>query len=328
MAHDVRILTEAELRAALPLDHAALDAVEDAFRALATADVVMPPVLSMALPDMNGEVDVKTAYIPGVASFAVKVSPGFFNNPKLGLPSLTGLMVLFSARTGLVEALFLDNGYLTDLRTAAAGGVAARHLAPDRVDIAGVIGTGAQARLQMQAAHLARPFAEARVWGRDERRARACADDIAARGHRHAAEVVHLERVAAPAATAQAFDLPEATPLFHSLVVHSDDRVPVLLEDRWVDAELAPGYLDQDYTATTAHDYLMSIAPPARVEHIVEAVVADNEERRLLKIGAHEPCLLMRRRTWWGDRVVSAARLLYPGTRYRLEGRFVHGRSG
>jgi len=151
------------------------------------------------------------------------------------------------------------------------------------------------------------------------------ADDIAARGHRHAAEVVRLERVAAPATTAQAFDLPEGALLFHSLVVHSDDRVPVLLEDRWVDADLAPGYLDQDYATTTAHDYLMSIAPPARVEHIVEAVVADNEERRLLKIGAHEPCLLMRRRTWWGDRVVSAARLLYPGTRYRLEGRFVHG---
>jgi len=154
------------------------------------------------------------------------------------------------------------------------------------------------------------------------------ADDIAARGHRHAADVVRLERVAAPVATAQAFDLPEGAPLFHSLVVHTDDRVPVLLEDRWVDAELAPGYLDQDYTATTAHDYLMSIAPPTRVEHIVEAVVADTEERRQLKIGTHEPCLLMRRRTWWGDRVVSAARLLYPGTRYRLEGRFVHGRSG
>jgi GntR family histidine utilization transcriptional repressor len=151
------------------------------------------------------------------------------------------------------------------------------------------------------------------------------ADDIAARGHRHAARVVRLERVTAPAATAQAFDLPEGATLFHSLVVHSDDRVPVLLEDRWVDPELAPGYLEQDYTVTTAHDYLMDIAPPARVEHIVEAVRAMPEEQRLLKIGAHEPCLLMRRRTWWGERVISAARLIYPGTRYRLEGRFVHG---
>jgi hypothetical protein len=63
---------------------------------------------------------VKTAYIPGFDGFAIKVSPGFFDNPKLGLPSLNGLMILFSAKTGLVEALFLDNGYLTDIRTAAA----------------------------------------------------------------------------------------------------------------------------------------------------------------------------------------------------------------
>ena len=94
----------------------------------------MPPILSMDLPAVHGEVDVKTAWIPGFPGFAIKVSPGFFDNPKLGLPSLNGLMILFSATTGLVEAVFLDNGYLTDLRTAAAGAVAARHLAPATVD--------------------------------------------------------------------------------------------------------------------------------------------------------------------------------------------------
>lgn len=151
------------------------------------------------------------------------------------------------------------------------------------------------------------------------------ADDITARGHRHSAHVVRLERNPAPSEIALAFDLPEHTLLFHSLVVHSDDQVPVLLEDRHVNPELAPDYLEQDLSVTTAHDYLTGIAPPSRVEHIVEAVVAAPEERRLLKIGAHEPCLLMRRRTWWDQRVVSTARLLYPGTRYRLEGRFVHG---
>jgi ornithine cyclodeaminase len=81
----------------------------------------MPPILSMAIAEANGEVDVKTAYVPGVESFAIKVSPGFFDNPKIGLPSTSGLMILFSAKTGRVEALLLDNGYLTDVRTAAAG---------------------------------------------------------------------------------------------------------------------------------------------------------------------------------------------------------------
>ncbi|MGE0502100.1 MAG: cyclodeaminase [Rhizobiaceae bacterium] len=179
MPHDVTVLTEAELRRAVHLDLQAIEVVERAFAALATGKVVMPPILSMAIPEANGEVDVKTAFIPGFEGFAIKVSPGFFDNPKIGLPSLNGLMILFSARTGQVLALLLDNGYLTDVRTAAAGAVAAKHLAPARVEIAGVIGTGVQARLQMQAAHLVRPFDRVLVWGRDAAKAEDCARDIA-----------------------------------------------------------------------------------------------------------------------------------------------------
>jgi len=152
--------------------------IEKAFAALAGEGVVMPPILSMALEEANGEVDVKTAYLPGFDGFAIKVSPGFFDNPKLGLASLNGLMILFSAKTGLVEALFLDNGYLTDIRTAAAGAVAARHLAPRRVETAAALGTGVQARLQMRAAHLERPFRRLLVWGRDADKAESCASDL------------------------------------------------------------------------------------------------------------------------------------------------------
>ena len=151
------------------------------------------------------------------------------------------------------------------------------------------------------------------------------ADDIAARGHRHSARVVRLASDAAPADIAAAFDRPEGAVLFHSLTVHSDDEVPVLLEDRYVEPELVPHYLEQDFTHMTAHTYLTSIAPPSEVEHVVEAVAPSAGERRLLKIGPREPCLLMRRRTWWGERMVTAVRLLYPGTRYRLEGHFARG---
>jgi ectoine utilization protein EutC len=177
---DIVILREAELRKCVKLDLDAVAVVENAFRLLATAKVIMPAILSMEIPEENGEVDVKTAYIPGLERFAIKVSPGFFNNPKIGLPSLNGLMIVFSARTGLVEALLLDNGYLTDLRTAAAGAVAARHLAPSTVEIAGVIGAGAQARLQIEAAHLVHNFKRVLVWGRDAGKAKACAADITA----------------------------------------------------------------------------------------------------------------------------------------------------
>ncbi|MBO6717923.1 MAG: cyclodeaminase [Rhizobiaceae bacterium] len=180
MPRDIRILTETDLRKLVRLDLAAIDTVEKAFAALASGKVVMPPILSMAIPEANGEVDVKTAYIPGFDGFAIKVSPGFFDNPKLGLPSLNGLMILFSAKTGLVEALLLDNGYLTDVRTAAAGAVAARHLAPSHIETAGVMGTGVQARLQIAAASLVRPLKRVLVWGRDGDKATKCALDIAA----------------------------------------------------------------------------------------------------------------------------------------------------
>ena len=134
---DIRILTEAQLRDVVALDRETVDVIENGFRALAGGGVVMPPVLSMAIEEAHGEVDVKTAYVPGFDGFALKVSPGFFDNPKIGLPSLNGLMILLSATTGLVQAVFLDNGYLTDIRTAAAGAVAARHLAPEDLAVAG-----------------------------------------------------------------------------------------------------------------------------------------------------------------------------------------------
>jgi len=167
----VTILTEAELRGCVALDLTAVSIVEDAFRALAEGGVVMPPILSMAIEAHRGEVDVKTAYVPGLDSFAIKVSPGFFDNPKRGLPSLNGLMMLFDAETGIVKAVLLDNGYLTELRTAAAGAVAARHLAPESIGTAGVIGAGVQAELQIRALKLVRDFSELIVWARDREKA-------------------------------------------------------------------------------------------------------------------------------------------------------------
>lgn len=175
---DIKILSESELRRCVQLDDDAIACVEDAFRRLATENVVMPPILRLDIPENNGEVDVKTAYVPSIDSFAIKVSPGFFDNPKLGLPSLNGLMVLFSARTGLVEAVLLDNGYLTDVRTAAAGGVAARWLAREDARTAAVIGAGAQARLQLEAAARVRALSAAFVWARDPAKAERLAEEM------------------------------------------------------------------------------------------------------------------------------------------------------
>lgn len=171
MRPPVTILTESNLRQLVPLDMAAVDCIESAFAALATKPVAMPPILRLDIPEHRGEVDVKTAYVPGIDHFAIKISPGFFDNPKLGLPSTNGMMVVLSSKTGLVEALLLDNGYLTDVRTAAAGAVAAKHLARADAQTAAIIGAGMQARMQLQALTLVRPVAKAMVWARDPAKA-------------------------------------------------------------------------------------------------------------------------------------------------------------
>jgi ornithine cyclodeaminase len=177
----ITILTEADLRQIVKLDLDAVACVEGAFRALATLPVAMPPIMRLDIPEHNGEVDVKTAYVPGLDDFAIKISPGFFGNPALGLPSVNGLMVLLSSRTGLVEALLLDNGYLTDVRTAAAGAVAAKHLSRPDSTVAAIFGAGVQAALQLEALTLVRPIREARIWARQPERAAATAARLSER---------------------------------------------------------------------------------------------------------------------------------------------------
>ncbi len=242
MAHDIRILTENELRDMVPLDLALIDVVEAAFVALAGGGVIMPPILSMDLAAVHGEVDVKTAYIPGLDSFALKVSTGFFDNAARGLPSLGGLMTVFSATTGQVQAVLLDNGFLTDMRTAAAGAVAARHLAPAEVTTAGVIGTGLQARLQIRAAHLVRPFQRVLVWGRDLQKATVCAADLAE------ALGIEAEVVSDPAILVKRSQLvvtttPARTPVLQADWLHPELHVTAMGSDAPGKCELAPAAL-------------------------------------------------------------------------------------
>ncbi len=178
---EIKILTEAELRSQIGLDMQSIECVENAFAALATRAVVMPPIMRLDIVDNNGEIDVKTAYIPGLDSLAIKISPGFFNNPKLGLPSVNGLMVLFSTKTGMVEALLLDNGFLTDIRTAAAGAVAAKHLSRENAQHAAIIGAGVQAALQLEALTLVHDIQSATIWARNFNKAKKAADQIKAK---------------------------------------------------------------------------------------------------------------------------------------------------
>jgi ectoine utilization protein EutC len=227
---EITILSEIQLQQCIGLDSEAIEAVEGAFTALASGKVIMPPILRLDIEEHHGEIDVKTAYIPGLDSFAVKMSPGFFNNPKIGLPSTNGLMTLFSAHTGLVEAMLLDNGYLTDVRTAAAGAIASKYLANEQIDTVGVIGTGSQARFQVEALKLVREFSTVLVWGRDADKAAACAKDIADSLGVDAGPCAEVGDVVA-ASQIVITSTPSTEPLIHSQMLHPGLHITAMGSD-------------------------------------------------------------------------------------------------
>ena len=121
---------------------------------------------------------------------------------------------------------------------------------------------------------------------------------------------------------ALALDLREGQAVFHSIILHYENDTPVQIEDRYVNPQMAPLYLQQDFSQATPYAYLSKAAPLTEGEHVVEAILADPAECKLLQIETGEPCLLIRRRTWSGRTPVTAARLIHPGSRHRLEGRF------
>ncbi len=138
----------------------------------------MPPIMHIEVADGNGDVDIKSACVRGLDVLAVKIASGFFDNPRLGLPSSSAMMVVLSATTGFCEAVFLDNGYLTDLRTGLAGAVAAKYLAPESVSTVGIVGVGVQARYQLQCLRLVRKFERVLVRGRSAKNVAAYIADV------------------------------------------------------------------------------------------------------------------------------------------------------
>lgn len=159
----IPIIEEAALRAAVTPERA-VAVMREAFRADGEGRTRVPAVINLDIPSARGEFHVKTAYIEGVPHVAVKVASGFFENPAKGLPSGSGLMTLFDAATGLPTAVLLDNGFLTDIRTAAAGALAADLLGRQFIQTVGVVGSGVQARQQVRCLATVRRFHRIVAW--------------------------------------------------------------------------------------------------------------------------------------------------------------------
>jgi ornithine cyclodeaminase len=173
----LQVFEEAAIRDAVT-DAVALKAAQRAFLALGRGEALVPPALGVDLEDVGGEVHVKGAYLHGSPVFAFKVATGFYGNTARGLPSGSGLVLVFDASTGFPLGLLADNGYLTDLRTAAAGALAASWLAPARPLVVAVLGAGIQARLQLRLISRVRSITEIRVWSPHPASREACAAEL------------------------------------------------------------------------------------------------------------------------------------------------------
>ncbi|MCG9721450.1 histidine utilization repressor [Shewanella sp. Isolate7] len=152
------------------------------------------------------------------------------------------------------------------------------------------------------------------------------ADEIKDRGHGYSVNQLELTRVRATAPIAISLGLEEGSEVFYSVLVHCEQGTPLQLEERFVNPQLVPDYLDQDFSLQTPHEYLSFVAPLTEARHTIEAVVADETQRARLQIESSEPCLQILRRTWSRQGVVSFARLLHPGSRFRLGGHLTFNR--
>jgi GntR family transcriptional regulator, histidine utilization repressor len=151
---------------------------------------------------------------------------------------------------------------------------------------------------------------------------RSIADEVRGRGDRHACEVKLLESIKAPAAFARKFDARRGIRLFHSILVHYENEIQIQVEDRWVNAALAPDYLRQDFARSTPNEYLMRVAPLQGVSYRIEAKLPPADIRRLLAMPAGEPCLVLYRTTRSKGAVASVATMWHPASRYQLTGSF------
>lgn len=149
------------------------------------------------------------------------------------------------------------------------------------------------------------------------------AEEVTARGHRHSMNVVELTVVRADGELATHFNVRPGAELFYSVISHCEDDVRILLEQRHVAPAFAPKYLEQDFTRISPGRYLYNIEPPTEIEHLVHASTVDARVRKLLNLKAHEPCLVLKRRTWIKEAPATRSEFIFPGSRYTLGSRYL-----
>lgn len=170
-----------EIQAVLP-EIDVVSAMASAFAAYSRGQAVVPPVGELLFSDPPGDVHIKYGYLKGDEWFVIKIASGFYQNPDRGLPANSGMMLMFETRTGLPIGILLEQGHLTNVRTAAAGALSAKLLAPQNVERIGICGSGIQARMQVELLKHITSCRRLTVYARDERKTRAYAEEMSAKG--------------------------------------------------------------------------------------------------------------------------------------------------
>lgn len=144
------------------------------------------------------------------------------------------------------------------------------------------------------------------------------AAEVRGRGNDYSNLILRCEAIEADDEVALRLGVRVGTPTFHSILVHCENGLPIQLEDRYVNPRWVPNYLETDFARYTPNEVLVAACPISDVEHVVEAVLVDGQTAEWLAMDPATPCLSMIRRTWSDDHLVSYARLIHPGDRYKL----------
>lgn len=225
----MKIYTKEQIKEAIDIPYF-LDVIEKGLIQYSNNQATLAPVSFLHFEN-RGDVHIKSGALQNDELYVVKVASGFYHNPALGLPSSNGLMMLFSQKTGALRAILLDEGELTDLRTALAGAICAKHLASNPVVKIGIIGTGTQAKQQLSHLHSVIACKEVLVWGRDAAKAAAFAQDpsLAAFNISLAKNIAEVTQNCNLIVTATASDAPllfghQIRPGTHITAVGADDK--------------------------------------------------------------------------------------------------------
>ena len=218
-----------------------MDSIEAGFAAYSRGEVVVPPVGELSFEAPPGDTHIKYGYIRESDNFVIKIASGFYDNPKHGLPSNSGLMLVFSQKTGVLQAVLLDEGYLTDVRTAVAGQIAAKYLAPPTISAIGVIGTGMQARMQVSYLKQLTSCRKVVAWGRSLSGLAAYREDMEKDGF----QVETTNDIAEVADTCNLLitATPSQRPLLLETMIRPGTHITAMGSDTPLKQELEPGIL-------------------------------------------------------------------------------------